>query len=63
MIETITTFLESNMLWASVGLFVATVVGVARGIFTRHKNTEGEDFIDVEYLMDDNDVFVSPNDV
>lgn len=61
MIEAIITLFETNMLWASAGVFVVTVALIIRSIFTRLKAAEQEDFIDVEYLMEDNDVFMPPN--
>lgn len=63
MIEAISSFFQANVLWVSACVFVVTVVIIAHGIFTRCKGVEKEEFIDAEYLMEDNDFFVPRKDV
>lgn len=62
MIEALNSFLADNMLWVSLVVLIATVVLIARSIFSTRRKAEREEFIDAEYLMEDDDAFVPPND-
>ena len=63
MFEAISAFIESNMLLVSISVFAITVAFIARSIFSNQDEAESQEFTDAEYFMDDNDVFVPPNDV
>ena len=62
MIAAVSAFVESNLLLISVSIFALTIAFISRSIFTKQKETTHEEFMDVEYLMDDHSVFTPPND-
>ena len=61
MIDVISSFFATNILWLSAAVLVVTVAIIAHGIFAKQKDAAHEEFFDAEYLMED-DAFTPRHD-